>query len=96
MEVDENSSEEGVPSSKRIVQDCDRALDSMETVFKNGGKMVEGMADRNGQRYSSNGTGSHGGKWPAKAVVSYNRWLHLLGRIARDLKLNSVVSEFRG
>ena len=39
-----------VPSSKRIMEDCDRALRAFGEVYAHGGKMVPGLASRNGHR----------------------------------------------
>ena len=92
MDVDDITSEEGVPSSRRIIEDCDRALKSMSLVYANKGRMVPGLADRNGCRYSKDGTSCRGGKRPAKAVLKYERWLHPFGRVAQSLKLDKIVS----
>ena len=53
---------EGVPCSERMMHDCDKALESMRKVYLHHGAIVEGLADRNGIRYSTDGTGQHGGK----------------------------------
>ena len=39
-----------VPSSDRIKHDCDKVLRAFGTVFRNGGKMVPGLANRSGHR----------------------------------------------
>ena len=40
----------GTPSSSRIIEDVDRALEALEIVFHVNGDAVEGLADRNGYR----------------------------------------------
>ena len=54
FECDET--ETGVPSSERIIHDCDKALDSMWTVYKCDGAVVEDLCNRNGIRYLTAGT----------------------------------------
>ena len=65
---------EGVPNSCRIIQDCDKAWDSMWTVYENKGAIVPGLADRNGIRYSKSGTGKWGGK-RVKGEMTSGKWL---------------------
>ena len=48
--------DDGVPSSKRIVEDCDRVLDSMRKVCEHNGDIVPGLANHNGHRYCKSGT----------------------------------------
>ena len=55
------SVDHGCPSSSRIIQDCNKALDAMWAVYNAEGGIVPGLADRNGIRYSTSGTGGHGG-----------------------------------
>ena len=38
----------GTTSLERIIEDVDRELESLETVFRTNGAAVEGIADRNG------------------------------------------------
>ena len=52
---------DGVPSSKRIIEDCDRALDSMRKVFEHNSAIVPGLANRNGRRYCKLSTKLQGG-----------------------------------
>jgi hypothetical protein len=49
----------GAPSSRRVIQDCDKWLRSLEKIRKAGGKIVEGFG-RNGHRHSSH-RGKRGG-----------------------------------
>ena len=53
--------EEGVPNSEQIYHDYDNALDAMYTVYLANGDIVAELANRNGDRYSKDGTGKHGG-----------------------------------
>lgn len=46
-----------VPSSRRIIQDCYRVLDSAVTIVKAGGKIVPGLVNRNGHRNKPDGGG---------------------------------------
>ena len=54
--------EAGAPSSKRVIEDCDRAWSAMFTVYQNKGAIVAGLVDRNGNRYSKQGKGKQGGR----------------------------------
>ena len=47
----------GTPSSERIIEDVDLALKSLEIVYRTNGSVVEGLADRNGQRRKVVGEG---------------------------------------
>lgn len=66
---------EGVPCSNRIIQDCDKALESIRTVYYHRGAIVEGLADRNGIQYYNDGTGQHGGKRVKSFLVVDFKWL---------------------
>ena len=44
-----------VPSSRRIMENCDRALCAFGIFYENGGKMVPGLANRNGHRNHAQG-----------------------------------------
>ena len=70
------SDEEGVPSSHRIVQDCDRAIRAMEVVYENNGEVVPGLANRNGNRYDKRGTLKHGGARVKSNTISSGRFVH--------------------
>ena len=55
-----------VPSSRRIVQDCDKTLRTFYTVFQHGGRMLPELANRTGRRNvaaSMNGRG-----WDSRRV----------------------------
>ena len=49
--------EDGVPDSARIIHDCDKAWDSMWTVYEEKGAVVENLCNRNGNRYLTAGRG---------------------------------------
>ena len=40
----------GTPSSARIIENVDKALEALEIVFHANGAAVEGLEDRDGQR----------------------------------------------
>jgi hypothetical protein len=63
----------GAPSSRRVIQDCDKWLRSLEKIRKAGGKIVEGFG-RNGHRHSSH-RGKHGGYNPKKQQGPA-KWVH--------------------
>ena len=68
-----------VPNSKRIIQDCNRALRAFGIVYEHGGRMVPGLVDRNGHRNIAVGRNSAGwGGLRVKnlLVAEVGRWLH--------------------
>ena len=85
---------DGVPSSKRIIEDCDRALDSMRTVMEHRGAIVPGLANRNGHRYSKSGTKSHGGATVKKEELQRCKWIHPLIIEIKDDRRKEIVSRF--
>jgi len=66
--------EEGVPNSERIFHDYDKAFDAMYAVYLSNGDITAELADRNGDRYSKEGTGKHGGV-RRKGDVYKGQWL---------------------
>ena len=42
----------GVPNSKRIIQDVNLAFKAYEIIYQNSGRIVPGLANRTGHRYS--------------------------------------------
>ena len=86
--------DDGVPSSKRIMEDCDRALDSMRTVCEHDGAMVPGLANRNGHRYSKSGTNSWGGATVKSEELQRCRWIHPLVIDIKDDRRKEMVSRF--
>lgn len=68
-----------VPSSKRIIQDCNKALKAFGIVYRHGGGMVPGLANRNGHRNVAAGrnTAGWGGVRIKNLLVEeVGRWLH--------------------
>ena len=67
-----------MPSSNSIICEYDRALHDFETVYEHG-RMVPGLANRNGHRYHTVGRNMKG--WGGLLIKSMlleevNRWLH--------------------
>ena len=81
--------QEGVPSSRRIEQDCERVWESMLLVHESCGAMVPDLSDRNGHRYSSSGTGKRGGK-RVKSEMMSEKWLEPGAKKAKIDLLRSV------
>ena len=46
---------QGIPSSKRVVEDVERALEAMRRVEEEGGKIVPKLVSRSGHRYRKEG-----------------------------------------
>ena len=92
--VEGHSLGNGVPSSKRIIQDCDRALDSMRTVCKHQGSIVPGLADRNGNCYTKQGTTGLRGKRVKNDKLQECVWLHLLVRGVKEQKQSEILEKF--
>ena len=68
-----------VPSSRRICKDCDRALRAFGEVYRHEGKMVKGLANRNGHRNHAEGRNTEG--WGGLRIKNLlveevDRWLH--------------------
>ena len=61
-----------------IVEDCDSALDSMQTVCEHNGAIVPGLGNRNTHRYCKPGTNSQGGATIKIKEFQQCRWIHLL------------------
>ena len=51
---------DNVPSSKIIIQDCKIALNVFGSVYEHGGKMVPGLANRNGHINFASGRNTEG------------------------------------
>ena len=47
----------GTPSSARIIEDADRALEELQIVYRANGAAVQGLLDRNGHRRKEVGKG---------------------------------------
>ena len=68
-----------VPCSKRIVEDCNKALHAFGVVYNHGGDMVPGLANRNGHRNIAAGRNTSGwGGLRVKnlLVAEKDKWLH--------------------
>ena len=68
-----------VPSSRRIIEDCKKALNAFQVVYEHGGAMVPGLANRNGHRNLAEGrnTAGWGGVQIKNLLVhEIGRWLH--------------------
>ena len=85
---------DGVPSSERIVQDCERAVNAMRIVCENKGRVVPGLADRNGHRYTREGTNGPGGDRKKNYVLQEGRWVHPLVRDIRDDTRRNILAKF--
>ena len=69
-----DESQEGVPSSSQIIHDCDQVWESMWTVYKHKGAIVENLGNRNGIRYRAIGTDKRGGS-RTKGEYTWNGWV---------------------
>ena len=73
------SVEGNVPSSRRIVQDCDKAIRTFNVVYTHGGGMVPGLTNRNSHRSHTivrNTTSWGGVRIKNLLVAEVGRWLH--------------------
>ena len=69
-----------VPSSRRIMQDCDLALHAFRVVYRAGGKMIPGLANQSGHRNHTEGRnkeGLYGVRVKNVLREEVRRWLHL-------------------
>ena len=87
--------EGNVPSSKRIMQDCDKALDAFGTVFQAGGKMVPELANRSGHRNHAAGRNRMG--WGGIYIknllaLEVGRWLHRDALIVKSERTEEIFS----
>ena len=83
-----------VPCSKRIVQDCEKALTAFGAVYEHRGAMVPGLANRNGHRNIAAGrnTAGWGGVRVKNLLVSeVNRWLHADAVSAKNSRTADVI-----
>ena len=85
---------EGVPSSERIIHDCDQALNAMRIVMEHNGAIVPGLADQNGHRYTTTGTVGKGGSRVKCEVLQPCKWIHPLCRSVKDDTQKQIVSDF--
>ena len=66
---------EGAPNSECVVQDANRTFDAHKIVYEAEGKMVPGLANRNGHRNKKEGNLKWGGKRTKSYVVAGDIWL---------------------
>ena len=85
---------EGIPSSERIIHDCDQALNAMRTVMEHNGAIVPGLADRNGHRYTTTGTVGQGGTRVKCEVLQPCKWIHPICRSVKDDTQKQIISDF--
>ena len=92
---------EGVPSSKRVVQDVDEVIHSLKAVAQEKGVHVEGLGVNRGKRHAplSSERDSRGGRRERKqATDDYGAgiWLHPDAWVATDYKETESSKRFSG
>lgn len=88
-----------VPSSRRIIHDCNKALQAFGVVHKYGGGMVPGLANRNGHRNLVEGrnTEGWGGVRIKNILVAENyRWLHEHAVSAKNSRTLEILEHLAG
>ena len=88
-----------VPSSKRIMQDCKKALNAFGSVYEHGGKMVPGLANRNGHRNFASGRNTEG--WGGARVKNLlveevGRWLHEDAVRSKNSRTVEILAQIAG
>ena len=83
-----------VPSSLRIIQDCDKAIRAFGVVYEHGGRMVPGLANRNGHRNIAAGRNRSG--WGGLRIKNLlaeelDRWLHADAISAKNSRTTEVI-----
>ena len=87
---------EGVPSSRRICDDCDRALAAFGIVYRAGWKMVPQLANRSGHRNHAagrNSTGWGGVRVKNLLVAEIGRWLHADALQSKSERTVDIIAE---
>lgn len=85
----------GVPSCQRILQYNQKATLSMETVYNNDGKIVLGLASRNGHRNEDNGhRKNRDGAQVKGSGEKRTRWLHQPAHGVRTEKGAAVLKKY--
>ena len=84
----------GAPNPERVVQDVNRAFDAFMTVYKANGKIVKGLANRNGHRNTKEGSLKWGGKRVKKLNVDEEKWLEEGAKNAYEEKKTYTKSRF--
>ena len=88
-----DESQEGVPSSSRIIHDCDQVWDSMETVLAHDGAVVEDLCNRNGICYRRIGEEKRGG-FRAKNEYSWDDWVEPMALTAiNEIQLGIISND---
>jgi hypothetical protein len=91
---------EGTPSSKRIIQDVNKVLESMKAIYDAKGCLVAGLGDRNGVRRVLNGDSNNKrGGIRVKDLNLYdpkNYWLHPDAQTGIQVKLEDSIVKFQG
>ena len=88
-----------VPCSKRIMQDCRKALDIFGSVYKYSGRMVPGLANRNGHRNFASGrnTDSWGGaRIKILLIEEVGIWLHEDTASAKNSRTAEILAQTSG
>ena len=65
----------GAPNGQRVIQDVYAVFESHKIIYEAHGKMVPGLANRNGHRYNKQGTRKWGGKREKCHEVKEESWL---------------------
>jgi hypothetical protein len=90
----------GSPSSKRIIQDCNKVLESMKEIYDAKGCLVEGLGDRNGVRRVMKGdTKNKNGGVRVKNLNLYDHkqyWLHPDAKEGIQVKVEDSIVRFQG
>ena len=89
-----NAAGSNVPSSERIVHDCDKALLAFGAVYKHNGGMVPGLANRNGHRNVAEGrnTAGWGGvRIKNLLIAEIGRWLHEHAVSAKNSRTRDII-----
>ena len=86
--------EGGSPTSSRIKQDCRLAIFNMGVVYRNDGKMVPGLANRNGHRVDKAGSSGWGGLRIKKDPQGLFPWLHPMAAQVLSEKCSKIMEDF--
>ena len=83
-----------VPCSDRIIEDCNRALRAFGVVYEHGGRMVPGLANRNGHR--NNAAGRNRSGWGGLRIKNLlaeelDRWLHADAVSAKNSRTDELL-----
>ena len=91
-----DTEEKVVPNSCRILHDIAQAVRSMESVAKANGKMVPGLANRNGHRNEGAvRSNNHGGRRvKGSGKEKERRWLHVDARGVKINKQQAIVTKY--